>query len=270
MLPILPSSAWLEFRGAPTKKGQNLTTHQALISDGKGGEHKCFVKASPDNYPMAFSEGIAWLIADALDLPRPKFAALLELPVQRLKHHVKLDQYWMHKDLTLAFCCSTVDGKHINSMWKWLERLRQAKAFSNDDLARIAAFDLWTDNRDRHTGNFLKTRTGIYTPIDNELVLYSLLWEPRGLGYRHNSLIAEGRTLLTSAGYLKFQDRVVEAAKKHETAYQASSLTLQTYVDTLNADPDPMQKAAFTANLLGFLQHRAQGGWVEQQLGMIP
>lgn len=48
MLPILPPGAWLEFRGAPAKKGQNQTTHQALIADSTGREHKCFVKASPD------------------------------------------------------------------------------------------------------------------------------------------------------------------------------------------------------------------------------
>lgn len=97
MLPILPDTAWLEFRGASAKKGQNKTTHQALVVDAAGREHKCFVKASPDEYPMAFAEGLAWLLAEALDLPRPRFAALLVLPVQKLKLHMDLDQYWMHK-----------------------------------------------------------------------------------------------------------------------------------------------------------------------------
>ena len=60
MLPILPDTAWLEFRGASAKKGQNKTTHQALVVDAAGREHKCFVKASPDEYPMAFAEGLAW------------------------------------------------------------------------------------------------------------------------------------------------------------------------------------------------------------------
>ena len=61
MLPILPDTAWLEFRGASAKKGQNKTTHQALVVDAAGREHKCFVKASPDEYPMAFAEGLAWM-----------------------------------------------------------------------------------------------------------------------------------------------------------------------------------------------------------------
>ncbi len=63
MIPILADSAWREFRSAPATKGQNHTTHQALIADHDGHEHKCFVKASPQGNPMAFAEGLAWLVA---------------------------------------------------------------------------------------------------------------------------------------------------------------------------------------------------------------
>lgn len=270
MLPILPPSAWLEFRGAAAKKGQNQTTHQALVVDATGREHKCFVKASPDQYPMAFSEGLAWLIAEALDLPRPTFAALLELPVQKLKKHIALDQYWMHKTSALAFCCSTVEGKHISSMWQWLAKFRHAKAFKHGDVARIAAFDVWVDNQDRHTGNFLRTRGGDYIPIDNELVLYSLLWAPRGLLYNHNSLLVQARDLLTAAGYTKFQDQVVVASDQHDKALQVATPKLQQFLNALIADPDPARRSAVAGAILQFLGQRAQRGWVAQQLGVIP
>lgn len=270
MLPILPPTAWLEFRGAPSKKGQNKTTHQALIVDAAGQEHKCFVKASPDQYPMAFAEGVAWLLAEALDLPRPKFAALLVLPVQRLKQHMELDQYWMHKPTALAFCSSTVEGKHISSLWQWLAKLRQAKAFQHADLARIAAFDVWVDNQDRHTGNFLRTRGGDYVPIDNELVLYNLLWSPRGLLYNQNSLLAQARGLLTALGYTKFQDSVVVASQQHEAAFLSAAPALQQFIDTLNADPNPVTRAAFATAILQFLGQRSQSDWAATQLGVIP
>jgi hypothetical protein len=270
MLPILPDTAWLEFRGAPPKKGQNQTTHQALVVDASGREHKCFVKASPDQYPMAFAEGLAWLLADALGLPRPNFAALLVLPVQKLKKHVVLDQYWMHRQGALAFCSSTVEGKHISSMWQWLGKLRQAKAFRHPDVARIAAFDVWADNQDRHTGNFLRTKGGDYVPIDNELVLYNLLWAPRGLTYNHNSLLMQAQGLLNSVGYTKFQDSVVVASEQHDAAFAAAAPALQQFINALNADPNPVTRAAFTAAILQFLGQRAHPGWVSTQLGLIP
>ncbi len=270
MLPILPDTAWLEFRGASAKKGQNKTPHQALVVDATGREHKCFVKASPDEYPMAFAEGLAWLLAEALDLPRPGFAALLVLPVQKLKLHMELDQYWMHKQGALAFCSSTVDGKHISSLWQWLAKLRQAKAFKHADLARIAAFDAWVDNQDRHTGNFLRTRGGEYVPIDNELVLYNLLWAPRGLTYNHNSLLGQAQGLLGGSGYTKFVDSVVVASQKHDAAFLAAAPALQQFIDALNADPDPATRAAFATAILQFLGQRSQPDWVATQLGVIP
>lgn len=269
MLPILPDTAWLEFRGASAKQGQNKTTHQALVVDAAGREHKCFVKIAPDEYPMAFAEGLAWLLAEALDLPRPRFAALLLLPVQKLKQHMALDQHWMHKQSSLAFCSSTVDGKHISGLWQWLTKHRHANAFKHADVARIAAFDAWADNQDRNTGNFLRTKGGDYVPIDNELVLYNLIWAPRGLLYNHNSLLAQARGLLTGVGYTKFQDSVVMASQRHDAAFVVAAPVLQQFIDALNADPNPATRAAFAAAILQFLGQRAQPDWVATQLGLI-
>lgn len=70
MISILPDSAWREFRSASVSKGQNHTTHQALVVDHTGQEHKCFVKAAPQGNPMAFTEGLAWMVAKSLDLCR--------------------------------------------------------------------------------------------------------------------------------------------------------------------------------------------------------
>ena len=127
MLAILPSTAWREFRGAPDRQGQNLTTHRALIADERGQERLCYVKACPPQYPMVIAESLAWLIAEALDLPRPDYAALLLLPLPRLRSSMALDQHWGHYSEALAFCSSAVDGKPIRARWKWLEHARVAK-----------------------------------------------------------------------------------------------------------------------------------------------
>lgn len=95
--------------------------------------------------------------------PSDNFTAVVTDDAARTTTKLKAlgwDQHWLHYSHALAFCASTVDGKHISSRWQWLAHLRKAQAFRHEDVSRIAAFDLWVENQDRHTGNFLRTRDG--------------------------------------------------------------------------------------------------------------
>ncbi len=265
MIPILPETAWREFRGAG-KAGQNLTCHQALVVDSAGQEHKCFVKAAPNGNPMPFTEAVGWLVADALDLPRPRFAALILLPIPKLRQHLKLDQHWLSYTHALAFCTSTVDGKHVASRWQWLAQLRKAQAFRHPDVARIAAFDLWVENRDRHTGNFLRTRTGSYVPIDNEYILYSLVWAA-SVVVAHNSLRQEARAILTAAGFSKFEAEMIVASKLHEAAMQKAAPDVQRLVSVMHADE--AEGVSVATAVLQFLGSRSHADWLPNELGQL-
>lgn len=266
MLPILPDSAWREFRGAPATQGLNMTTHQAVIADANGHEHKCYVKAAPQGNAMPLTEAVGWLVADSLELPRPAFAAVLLLPIQKLRQHMKLDQHWMGYNHTLAFCSSTVPGKHIHTRWQWLAKLRKARAFQHEDVPRIAAFDMWVENQDRHTGNFLRTKEGQYVPIDNEFILYSLVWAAT-MTVKHNSLREEARAVLKAAGYTKFEISMVLASKLHEAALKKASPALEQFICALHSDPS--QGVAAATAILQFLEQRAHPDWLATQLGRI-
>lgn len=269
LIPVLPSSAWLEFRGRPTVQGQNLTTHQALIAAPDGTTHQCFVKFSPERYPMPFTESVAWLIADALDLPRPNFAAIIFVPLDRLRQSgMRLDQNWPLQGEVAGFCSSTVPGKHLTGRWNWLAALRKAKAFKHPDVARIAAFDSWVDNQDRHSGNLLKSEGDGFVPIDNELILYHLVWVASGLYYQHNSLRNEARHLLKQRGYSNFESAMVLASGSHApallTAWPRVASLVQAYV------ADATMALQFQQALHAFLTSRAAPGWLATELGQIP
>jgi len=266
MIPILPETAWREFRGAPSLQGLNMTTHQAVIADADGKEHKCYVKAAPRDSHMPLTEAIAWMVACALDLPRPQFAAVLLLPVNKLRQHMKLDQHWLGYQTTLAFCSSTVVGKHLNAPWKWLAQLRKARAFGHADLPRIAAFDMWVENQDRHSGNFLRTRDGQYVPIDNEFILYSLVWAAT-LTVGHQSLRNEARQLLKVAGYTKFESSMTLAAALHQPAFVEASPALRQFICAFYVDP--AQGVAAATAILQFLEQRAHPDWLANELGRI-
>lgn len=272
MIEILPPSAWLEFRGAPKKPGGNLTTHQALIADSKGQQHLCYVKAAPVNSPMPFAEALAWLVAEALDLPRPKFAALLQLPLNNVRPYMALDQHWQAYPTVLAFCTSKVDGKHIDSRWRWAHHLRKIKAYKHVDVARIAAFDYWIENQDRHSGNFLKTKAGGYIPIDNEYVLYSLLWvayhASMGISVNHQSIYDEAKVHLKVSGHTKFKVSMMLASKHHEAGLDAVMPNLKQLC--LMLVPDPAKRQNFEGQIFQFLQDRGEQDWMANELGLIP
>jgi hypothetical protein len=265
MIPILPETAWLEYRG-PGKAGQNLTCHQALVADSNGKQHKCFVKAAPHGNPMPFTEAVGWMVADALGLPRPKFAALLLLPIPKLRQHLKLDQHWHGYSHAMAFCTSSIDGKHVTGRWPWLAHLRKARAFQHSDVPRIAAFDHWVDNRDRHSGNFLRTRDGGYIPIDNEYILFSIVWAAT-TSVIYRSLRDEARSVLTPSGFAKFEASMLVAAQAHIAALQAAAPNVQRLVAVMHSDPAEGSSAA-TA-ILQFLTQRAQPGWLANELGQF-
>lgn len=267
-LLLLQSSAWVEYRGRPTLPGLNQTTHQAIIVDPSGQHHKCYVKAAPVGFPTVFAEAVGWLIAEALDLPRPKFAAIVMLPLAKLRQSMPLDQHWLRYPEVPAFCSSVVDGKHLTSRWKWVSQLQVTKAFKAEDVARIAAFDAWVENQDRHSGNLLRTKDGRYIPIDNEAILYSLIWETLGITFAPNSLRLQAKSLLKAGSYRQFEARMILSAQKHASGFNAAWPALDNLVRAWV--PDPLQANNVSATMRQFLAPRAHSDWLPNQLGQIP
>lgn len=266
MIPILPSHAWREFRGHPKAKGLNQTTHLATIADHTGKLHKCYVKLTPPDWPTPLTEALAWLLAEALDMPRPEFAAVLMAPVQKIKTHVPLDQHWLKHDEVIAFCASAVDGKNPMSGWRWLEKLRAKRLYGRKEVAKICAFDEWVENQDRHTGNLLVRKTGEHVAIDNELILYSLLWNV-GLKFNHNSLLKESQQHLSLEHFKRFLVEVANSSKLHDGALSNASTGMHMTVNALVADP--AVAAALWAKIHAFLSGRADKDWLPNRLGVI-
>lgn len=267
MIPILPSAAWREFRGTPNQKGLNQTTHLASIATPSGKVHKCYVKLTPPNWPTPLTEALAWLLAEALELPRPEFAALVMVPISKLKDHMPLDQHWLQYPEAIAFCSSAVDGQNPVRGWKWVAEIRKKRLYRRPEVARIGAFDQWVENQDRHLGNLLVRKSGEHVPIDNELILYSLLWPSVGLNFNHNSLVNEAKRQLTDTDFKQFAVEVARCADRHHDALLQVGPRLQAMIDALVADKN-------TAKILwqqvsSFLHLRAARDWLPQQLGVI-
>jgi hypothetical protein len=181
-----------------------------------------------------------------------------------------LDQHWVsYPDLWPAFAASAVEGKGLVQNWKWLHWLQTKAALRHNDVRRIGAFDEWVDNRDRHVGNLIRRHDGAYVAIDNEFALFSAVWAvimPQ-LTVAHRSLVAEAANKLTHSGLTRFKVDMALASDHHAAAL---SKVQQRIVDTIAAlVPDKKVASQIAANVVSFLQARADQQWMRQHLGVI-
>ena len=267
MIPILPATAWREFRGEPAQKGLNKTTHLAMIEDPSGKWHRCYVKGCPPNWATPLTEALGWLLAEALNLPRPEFAALVMVPLDKLRQNMQMDQHWLNYPEMLSFCASAVDGKAASQGWKWLAHLHAKRLYKRPEVARISAFDQWVDNQDRNTGNLIVKPGGDYVPIDNEFILYSLLWAKMSFNITHNSLLAGGAQHLSSSEYARFKVEVAREGKLHNGALSTVEPKLEQAIFSLISNSTAAN--AMWINIQQFLASRAHPDWLSTQLGVI-
>lgn len=269
MIPILPPHAWREFRAPAPNQGSNKTTHLALVEAPDGKLHKCFVKMVPNGWPSVLTEALAWLLAEALDLPRPEFAAIVPVPVPELRRLMPLDQHWVgYGGLWPAFAASAVEGKALAQRWRWLYMLQSRSALSHNDVQRVAAFDEWVDNRDRNLGNVLRTSSGRFVPIDNEFAFFQPIWTAiaPGFGVGHNSLLLEAERRLTSDGFKQFKVKTAVSSDAHIDAYSRAKPALMQTIAALAPGPAGTQLAAAVDH---FLSPRAPKTWMCQHLQVI-
>jgi hypothetical protein len=194
MPQILPSSAWVEFRGEPKFKTLNEgALHFALIKGPDGKERKCAVKLIDlTSRPGLLCEGLGWLLAQGSGVNVPSFAAVLRVPLAELAHSMTLPAFVSGYSEYLAWCVEIVDGKAVSQVHKWIFWLARLQSLYAKNTPVIAAFDLWADNQDRNYGNVIRSKDGQYVAIDHETLLHEVLWcKYTNMRFTLNSLLEE-------------------------------------------------------------------------------
>lgn len=265
IVPILDSSAWREFRGVPSSSGINETTHLAKIADTNGNLRDCFVKLLPLNYPALLGETIGWLLANASGVACSDFGAIVFVPLNELRNSIKLPVEFDHLSECPAWCCELVSGKSVRQIHKWLFWLARKNCLNSKHAREIAAFDCWTDLRDRNYGNVIRSSGGGYVSIDHETILHNILWEPLGRSYKSWSLLAEAKTHLSSSDFHHFQLDMANAAKKHFNGFSAVKNDIAYAVNAFYPTPS----ATLTLTILNQLEEQAKAGWLADELGVI-
>ena len=267
-VPILDDSAWREYRGKPANIGLNETTHLAKIADTSGKLHDCFVKLLPmDGRPALLCETLGWLLARASDVSCPDFGAIVLVPVNELRKCEPLPSKFDSIDLCPAWCSEIVAGKSVRQIHKMLFLIAQENCLRSKDARKIAAFDQWSDLRDRNFGNVIKSSKGGYVAIDHESLLHDLLWVPAGVSFEERSLLVEAKKVLSTTDFQQFQVDMAYAANGHAKALADAKADITDIIAKLI--PDPTSALAATQAILQTLDQRAQSGWLANILGVI-
>lgn len=264
-VPILDASAWREFRGKPANAGINETTHLARVADQSGKLHDCFVKLLPLDGPALLCEAIGWLLARKSNVPCPAFGAIVMVPVPELRKCGPLPTKFDGMDLCPAWCSEIVAGKAVRQVHKMVFFLARKACLRSEDARKIAAFDQWSDLRDRNFGNVIQSSKGGYVAIDHESLLHDLLWIPTGRGFEERSLLVEARSALSAQEFQRFQVDMANAAKGHSQALHDARSELADII----AKIIPAHAPTATQIIVQTLDQRAQSGWLSNLLGVI-
>jgi len=264
-VPILGADSWREYRGKPASAGLNETTHLAKVADTVGKLRDCFVKLLPDNSPALLCEALGWILARKSGVSCPEFGAILLVPVDRLRKSQALPASLDGVALCPAWCSEVVAGKAVRQVHKMAFFLARRNCLRSRDARKIAAFDKWSDLRDRNFGNVIQSGQGGYVAIDHESLLHDLLWAPTGRGFEERSLLVEAERSLGAADFQRFQVDMASAANGHAQALQDAQADLQEIIGKLI----PAHAAAATQAIVQTLDQRAQSGWLANSLGVI-
>lgn len=262
---VLNPTAWREFRGTPSCPGVNNTTHLAKISDTTGKLHDCYVKLLPTNTPALLGEAVGWSLARAADVSCAPFAAIVMVPLAQLRKNITLPPEMDGWDVCPAWCCELVPGNSMRQIHKWLFMLALRKCLRSHDVREIAAFDYWSDLRDRNMGNVIRSQGGGYIAIDHETILHDILWPPAGKIFYERSLLAEAEKALSAEELKKFHGGMALAADKHLDALSEVGAEIDRLIQMIY----PHLAATLTPRVMKMLKTRAQKGWLAAEIGVI-
>lgn len=265
-VPILDASAWREYRGKSANSGANETTHLAKIADQSGRLHDCFVKLLLPNGPALLCEAMGWLLARSSDVPCPAFAAIVMVPVEELRLHGALPPKFDGMSLCPAWCSEVVAGKSVRQVHKMLFFIARKNCLRSKDVRKIAAFDHWSDLRDRNFGNVIHSSKGGYVAIDHETLLHDLLWLPTGLTYQERSLLVEARKALSTSDFQRFQLDMASASNGHAQALVDARQDLEEIISKIV----PVHVSSVMSDaIVQMLGQRSQVGWMSNELKVI-
>ncbi len=260
IVPLLPSTAYLSFRGWPKLETASCV-HGCDIHHPQAGRLRFFAKIyHPQNDRRGLMNEItAFVLGRALGAPMADYACVAMIPLSRMKSPPPAHRGWITAALAKnpnaeypAFCVSAVAGEDAYITWQSTGVQRFAEDLQRwPELPLAARFDQHVINTDRHLGNLRRIKKHSYRLIDHgRLVGDYGDWDIALLAARLNHMQPDN--LLARA----WPDGVPKATVEeillhldyHETAVRLALPELRQWWERI---ADPNDAAGFEKFLLG-------------------
>ncbi|MGB1560783.1 MAG: hypothetical protein ACPHN2_04715 [Sinimarinibacterium flocculans] len=226
----------------------------------------CFVKIFRPETGGLVNEVIGWLLARECRLNVAARAAIVEIPLNRLASRAPAWALNSSAHAVTAIAIEQIPGDPISIIHAgadddlWDELLTQIAG------RRIAAFDEWTSNNDRHAGNLIRDSSRRWWAIDFSELLGSHLWPVmRDFGivdHQGTQLLARARKRLKDKDLRKFTSAMIGAADHHQASFKACEKAI--------ADAILQAHGPEAANMVvSFLAQRAHRSWLPDRLKLI-
>ena len=261
----------------PIGQGVNKTTHTAVARFGNDGHHLAVVKAFTYADKGWLNEAIAWTLGRVVKLAQPPRAMLLIATLDELAQSNDPEIVRAHAEFApmnapvVLWCASRLDTKppqHL-SAFHWEDVVLRGSAGQ-----RLAAFDGWIGNADRHADNapYWVSR-GVVAAIDHERLAFAQDWRvapPQHLdctGHHPTKLLHRFHAAIKSKKFTAKQTRDMTSAMRLMSDDHAAQLVacwgdiesgLLTSVD-----------AAAQVNLRHFFDERASDFFICDRLGIV-
>lgn len=250
-------------------------TRKASIEWNDGEIRKCYVKAYPihDRCLKVCNELAGYLLAEAIGLEQPKYAALLELP-KSVWHEYNISSIGGDSERTVWCWVTCESGKSVKSTFgldhyddqnprhRQLAQQAIMMMIQIECLPSLVAFDDFTANNDRNPGNLLIDSAGRALIIDHGEIFGREPWidHPKSLdpsSIYHNRLLDWA---FQADRTLPAKSRILKCAQNHNANYQSVKSSLIGWLKLLLEDAGyeaTPQEVAIDC-LHNFLHYRSQ------------
>ena len=261
----------------PIGQGANKTTHTAVVRFGNEGHHLAVVKAFTYLDKGWLNEAIAWTVGRIVKLAQPPRAMLLVATLDELAQSKDPEiarayiEFAPMKAPVVLWCASRLDTKppqHLSAL-HWEDVALRGTAGQ-----RLAAFDGWIGNADRHADNapYWVSR-GVVAAIDHERLAFAQDWRvaaPQHLdrtGQYPTKLLHRFHVALKAKKFTSKQARDMMSAMRMMSDAHAVQLAA-CWGDIESRLLDSVDAAA-KANLRHFFDERASDLFICDRFGTV-
>lgn len=268
---FLDESAYGRFVSWPDSRGWNKSTHLAQIEFGHGEEPAYVKLIYLDHWPALANEAIGWHLAHACGIPAPERAAILTTSADQWRAWLGKLPEDCPKEGDIAAWCGSLCATNEPHTWLSMSEDLAALALLKSSAGRkIAAFDTWLHNPDRHPNNLLRMGHNDWGVIDHELIFNGPLGNWRNAQRDFSAppyLLAKLDALAKSERIsgpenLRIRSDMINHADEH---IQAIARCIPYLSETLEAiEPPQSQKS-----VLPLIVDRAWPFWMRNILGKL-